>query len=90
MKLLLHTCCGPCTIYRVAGPARRPVRGHGFFLPQQHPSLHRMSPRAETLTPYAESIALKMIVPAGYAPEGFCAMWHFRETDRCTFAITTG
>jgi predicted adenine nucleotide alpha hydrolase (AANH) superfamily ATPase len=41
--------------------------------------------RQETLTAYADSISLKLIVQPGYEIEGFLRNVAFREADRCTY-----
>jgi predicted adenine nucleotide alpha hydrolase (AANH) superfamily ATPase len=41
--------------------------------------------REETLTTYADSISLKLIIQPGYEIEGFLRNVAFREADRCTY-----
>lgn len=85
MKLLLHTCCGPCSIHpvRVLREARCEVMGF-FYRSNIHPYTECMR-REEALTRYAESIDLKLIVQPGYAMERFLRGVAFREADRCAY-----
>jgi len=85
MKVLLHTCCGPCTIYpldylREQGHA---VYGY-FFNPNIHP-FTEWQRRRETLENYAAAKDCKVIVDAEYRLEEFLRMVVFRETQRCRF-----
>jgi len=83
MKILLHTCCGPCSIYPVDY-----LRGEGmdvtgyFFNPNIHPYTEFIK-RKETLEKYAAEIDLEMIIDAGYNLEGFLRGAVYRESHRC-------
>ena len=71
MKLLMHICCGPCSIYPVQVLRDDHCEVMGFFYRNNiHPFTECMR-REETLKTYAESIALKMIYQSGYALEAF-------------------
>jgi hypothetical protein len=85
MKLLVHTCCGPCSIYpiQVLRDERYDVMGF-YYRYNIHPYTECMR-RQETLTAYADSISLKLIVQPGYEIEGFLRNVAFREADRCTY-----
>jgi len=89
MKLLLHVCCGPCSIYpvRVLRDDRYDIMGF-FYRNNIHPYTECMR-REDTLKTYAESIDLKLIVQPGYAIEEFLRGVAFREADRCTFCYHT-
>ena len=84
MKLLMHTCCGPCSIF----PVRRlRDEGHdlmGFFYRHNIHPYRECLRREETLMDYAQSIDLPMIAPPGYEMEAFLRKVAFREADRCT------
>jgi predicted adenine nucleotide alpha hydrolase (AANH) superfamily ATPase len=83
MNILLHTCCGPCSIYPV-----RILRGEGYGVTGYyhrnniHPLTECMK-REETLKTYAETIGLSLIIQKGYNLEGFLRNMAFRETERC-------
>ncbi len=85
MKILLHICCAPCTIYplEVLSAAEHKVRGF-FFNPNIHPyqEHHR---RAETLKSYAAQVGLPVIWDHSYPLEEFLREVAFREKDRCRF-----
>ena len=85
MKLLMHICCGPCSIYPLQVLRDDHCEVMGFFYRNNiHPFTECMR-REETLKTYAESIALKMIYQSGYALEAFLRNVAFRETDRCSY-----
>ena len=61
MKLLLHICCGPCSIYPVEVLRDADHEIIGFFYRHNiHPFTECLK-REETLKTYAESISLKVI-----------------------------
>ncbi len=85
MNLLMHICCGPCSIYPIQVLRDDHCEVMGFFYRNNiHPFTECMR-REETLKAYAESIALKMIYQTGYAMETFLRHVAFREADRCTY-----
>jgi predicted adenine nucleotide alpha hydrolase (AANH) superfamily ATPase len=85
MKLLMHICCGPCSIYplRVLRGDHWDVMGF-FYRGNIHPFTECMR-REETLKTYADSIALKLILQPGYPMEAFLRNVAFREAERCTY-----
>ncbi len=85
MKLLVHICCGPCSIYpvQVLRDDRYDVMGF-FYRSNIHPFTECMR-REETLKGYAESISLKMIYQQDYEMEAFIRNVAFREAERCTY-----
>jgi epoxyqueuosine reductase len=85
MKVLLHICCGPCTIYPL-----QVLRSFGcdilglFYNPNIHPySEYRK--RRETLQTYAREEALNLIVGEGYPIERYFRSVAFKEEDRCRY-----
>lgn len=88
MKLLMHICCGPCTIYPL-----KALRTHGhdvtglFYNPNIHPSQEFLR-RGETLRGYAEKILLNVIWPEGYPLEEFLNQVASRPEDRCVYCLT--
>lgn len=83
MKVLLHTCCGPCSIYPVQVLRDEGMDVMGFFYRHNiHPFTECMR-REETLREYAEAIDLKVIWQEGYELETFLQKAAFREGDRC-------
>lgn len=82
-KILLHTCCGPCSIYPV-----KYLRDEGlevfsyFYNPNIHPYTE-FSRRLSTLEQYAAEIDLKLIVERSYELEEYLRNVVFRESERC-------
>ncbi len=85
MKLLMHTCCGPCSIYplQVLRDDRHQVMGF-FYRNNIHPYTECLK-REKTLLAFAESTDLKLIVQTGYDMETFLRSVAFREADRCVY-----
>ncbi|MFZ5643139.1 MAG: epoxyqueuosine reductase QueH [Bacillota bacterium] len=84
MKVLLHTCCGPCSIYP-ADVLRREMDVTGFFFnPNIHP-FTEWKARRETFSGYAGDIGLPVIFDDNYLLEEFIRGVVNRESDRCSF-----
>jgi epoxyqueuosine reductase len=85
MKILLHTCCAPCSIYplRVLREDGTDVMGF-FFRDNIHPYTECLK-RQQTLSDYAAQVDLKLIIPTGYDLEGFLQNIVFREKNRCSY-----
>ncbi len=85
MKVLLHTCCGPCSIYPVEQLRALNMDVMGFFFRHNiHPFTECLK-RQETLKQYATKIDLKVIWQKGYELERFLRAVSFREEDRCRY-----
>jgi hypothetical protein len=85
MKLLLHICCGPCSIYPIRVLRENCFALSGFFSGGNiHPYTECLK-RLDTLRTYAEQIELPLIVDQTYDLEGFLRNTTFRETERCRF-----
>lgn len=85
MKILLHTCCGPCSIYPVQVLRQMDMDVMGFFYRHNiHPYTECIK-REDTLKAYADSIHLKMIYQQDYEMEKFIQSVVFREKDRCRY-----
>ena len=83
MKILLHTCCGPCAIYPVKKLRENNYDVMGFFYKNNiHPYTECVK-RQQALEKYAEQIELKVIYQDGYDLEGFLQKINFREKNRC-------
>lgn len=85
MKLLLHTCCGPCSIYPVRVLREAGLSVMGFFYRSNIHPLTECEKRLATLQTYAAQIDLKLIVEKRYDLEGFLRRAAYREADRCRF-----
>lgn len=85
MKLLLHICCAPCSIYPLRVLGKDGIHVMGFFYRNNiHPYTECLK-RQRALTAYADQVGLKLIVPEEYDLEGFLQNVVFREKDRCRF-----
>ncbi len=84
MKILLHICCAPCSIYplRILKERRASVMGY-FYKSNIHPYTECLK-REETLKSYADDIDLKVIYQKGYDIDSFFQRTAFREGNRCT------
>lgn len=83
MKILLHACCGPCSIYPVSHLRQE---GHDlrayFYNPNIHPYTE-FRKRLETFSQFAEKENLPLIVDEEYQLEEFLRQAVFREGERC-------
>jgi epoxyqueuosine reductase len=85
MKILLHSCCGPCTIYPLGVLREEGYAVMGFFYRHNiHPYTECLR-RQETLERYAAEQELRVIIQAGYDMEGFIRSVAFREQERCRY-----
>jgi epoxyqueuosine reductase len=85
VKLLLHTCCGPCTIYPLQVLTGMDIQVMGFFYRHNiHPYTECLK-REDTLARYAADQGLKMIWQKEYRMEAFLRSVVFREADRCRY-----
>ncbi|NOX34056.1 MAG: epoxyqueuosine reductase QueH [Deltaproteobacteria bacterium] len=85
MKLLLHTCCAPCSIYPVKILRRMDMDVMGFFYRHNIHPFQECRKREDTLKKYSESIGLKIIYQKDYRLEKFLQSVVFREKDRCRY-----
>lgn len=85
MKLLMHICCAPCTVYPI-----KELRSDGhdicglFYNPNIHP-YREYRRRLDTLATYADQDKLNVIYPEEYNIENFLRNIVFREKDRCRY-----
>lgn len=85
MRLLLHICCAPCSIYPIRQFKERgqDIQGY-FFNPNIHPFTEWLK-RKEALEQYSRETDLTLIVDKGYQMEEFLQTVVYRETSRCRF-----
>lgn len=85
MKLLLHICCAPCSIYpiQVLRDTHHDVMGF-FYRNNIHPYTECLK-RQETLSSYASQIGLELIISKDYKLETFLQNVAFREKSRCHY-----
>lgn len=83
MKVLLHVCCGPCTIYPLSVLREKGmnVTGH-FFNPNIHP-FKEFKQRLSTLKDYADNTKLPLVLDPHYGLTEFVRKVAFHEAERC-------
>lgn len=83
MKVFLHVCCGPCTIYplKVLREKGAEVTGH-FYNPNIHP-FKEFKRRLNTLKEYAKDIKLPLVLDSNYGLTDFVRKVAFHEAERC-------
>ncbi len=83
MKLLLHMCCGPCTIFPLKVLREENIEVMGFFYRHNiHPYTECLR-REETLKQYADAEEFRVICQDTYEMEAFIQSVVFREAHRC-------
>ncbi len=89
MKVLLHICCGPCSIYPLKSLREEghELRGY-FFNPNIHPYTE-FQKRLETMKDYAEKEQLPVIIDDNYELDEFLRQAAFREGERCRSCYAT-
>ncbi|PIE71683.1 MAG: hypothetical protein CSA22_02340 [Deltaproteobacteria bacterium] len=83
MRVLMHTCCGPCSIYPFERLTDEGMTVMGYYFRDNiHPFTECMK-REETLKTYADDAGFKLIIQDGYRLEEFLRDMAFREGNRC-------
>jgi hypothetical protein len=85
MKLLLHLCCAPCTIYPLEILRKEAGQVKGvFFNPNIHPYLEYKK-RLDTVREYAAREGLEVAVAEGYPIEEVLLKTAALGKDRCSY-----
>jgi epoxyqueuosine reductase len=85
LKILLHICCAPCSIYPIRTLKNLDFSVMGFFYPHNIHPYTEMKCRKDTLVSYANRIGLRVIYQEGYHLEDFLRNTAFRENSRCYY-----
>ncbi|MBF0302244.1 MAG: epoxyqueuosine reductase QueH [Desulfamplus sp.] len=85
MKVLLHTCCGPCTIYPLKVLQGENMEVMGFFYRHNIHPFSECLRRENTLMEFAATKGVRVICQQTYELERFLQSVVFREKDRCRF-----
>ncbi len=85
MKLLLHICCAPCSIYPVKVLQDMDMDIMGFFYRYNIHPFQECLKREDTLKQYSDSLGLKVIFQKDYKIEIFLQSIVFREKERCRY-----
>ena len=85
MKLLLHTCCAPCSVYCVESLRAEGIEPVAFWYnPNIHP-YQEYKARRDTLKDYAASIGLSLIVREDYGLRPFVRAVAADIDHRCSY-----
>jgi predicted adenine nucleotide alpha hydrolase (AANH) superfamily ATPase len=85
MKLLLHICCAPCTIYPLDMLRKEEGQVKGvFFNPNIHPYLEYKK-RLDTVREYTAREGLEVNLAEGYPIEDFLQKTAALGKDRCSY-----
>ena len=72
MKLLLHTCCAPCSVYVIDSLKEEGIKPTCFwFNPNIHPYMEYKA-RRDTLKEYTKEIGIESIFEENYGLKEFC------------------
>lgn len=72
MKLLMHTCCAPCSVYCIESLRNEGIEPVAYwFNPNIHPYIEYKT-RRDTLIEYSKMINLELIINENYGLRDFC------------------
>lgn len=72
MKLLMHTCCAPCSVYCIDSLRNEGIEPVSFWYnPNIHPYMEYKA-RRDTLIQYSEMANFKLIIKDEYGLKSFC------------------
>lgn len=72
MKLLMHTCCAPCSVYCIDSLRNEGIEPVSYwFNPNIHPYMEYKA-RRDTLIEYSKKINLELIIDENYGLKEFC------------------
>jgi predicted adenine nucleotide alpha hydrolase (AANH) superfamily ATPase len=83
MRVLMHSCCGPCSVYPADALAAEGFELRLFFYNPNVQPYREYSKRLDAVVRFADKRGLPLIVEDDYDPEGWLRMVAFRETERC-------
>ena len=83
MKVLLHICCAPCTIYSLKALRAESLDVVGFFYNHNIHPYQEYRRRLETVQQFAGPLGLEVIYWDEYDVAGFLREIAFRESKRC-------
>jgi epoxyqueuosine reductase len=89
MNVLMHICCGPCSIYPLRILSGEDHRLTGFFCnPNIHP-YREFKRRRDTLADFARLSSLYLVIDESYDLEAFLLGALEKGKDRCLFCYST-
>lgn len=87
MKLLMHICCGPCTIYPLKELRTQGHEVAGVFYNSNIHPYQEYKRRLQTLNDYAAKTFLNIFSPEEYHLEEFLRQVVFKENERCEYCL---
>lgn len=88
MNLLLHICCGPCSIFPLKRFREEGIKVTGlYYNPNIHP-FREYRKRLETLVTYASRQDLELLFSEAYPLEEFIQAVAHHEEERCRICYT--
>jgi len=88
MKVLLHACCGPCTIFPLTYLREKGLDVTAYFYnPNIHP-FKEFRRRLTTLEEYAKKTRFPLIIEKEYGLTEFIRKIAFNENKRCTICYS--
>ena len=88
MKLLMHTCCAPCSVMCIETLKQEGIKPVLYWY---NPNIHPMKEfrlRKNTLTEYAASVGVKVLYEHDYGLREFIEGVYPNFDDRCEFCYT--
>ena len=83
MKLLMHTCCAPCSVYCIDSLRSEDIEPTLFWYnPNIHPYIEYKT-RRDCLKEYAAKVKVKLIINEEYGLDEFCRNVVFDIPNRC-------
>ena len=84
MKLLLHTCCAPCSVYVIDSLKEEGINPTCFwFNPNIHPYMEYKA-RRDTLIEYTKTIGVDLLIKEDYGLKEFCKRVIDDLENRCS------
>lgn len=87
-RILLHICCGPCTIYPLQRIRSQGWKVHGFFYNPNIQPYQEHRKRLDALKALAELEKMDLIIRPDYPLEEFLRQTAFREHQRCIYCYS--
>ena len=85
MKILLHICCAPCTIYPLDVLRKEGYEVTGIFYNPNIQPYTEYTRRLDTVVAYCENAGMRLIRSDDYPMEEFLRGVVFREETRCGY-----
>jgi predicted adenine nucleotide alpha hydrolase (AANH) superfamily ATPase len=83
MRVLMHSCCGPCSVYPADALGAEGFELRLFFYNPNVQPYREYSKRLDAVMLFADKRGLPLTVEDAYDPESWLRMVAFREAERC-------